>query len=326
MRFEDHWTVATLAGIRDLTPDIREFTLRPDDSAGQPYAVGSHIKVGVLIDGQPDVRSYSLIGEAAPGLYRIAVRRAEDSRGGSRYLWSLAPGARLNIAAPASLMQLDWQREHYCLVAGGIGITPLLGAAQALLRKTPNVSLHYAVRSRRDAAYADKLAALLGDRMTIHAADEGRRLDMTGLFAGLPRNAVVLFCGPMRMLEEARRAWSADGRVATDLSYETFGSSGQFAAEPFRVRLRDSGEEFVVPRDRTMLDVLNAAGHEIIADCRRGECGICAVDVVEVDGTIDHRDVFFSAAQKADNRKLCPCVSRAHGVVTIDTLERSDAV
>lgn len=70
MRFEDHWTVATLAGIRDLTPDIREFTLRPDDSAGQPYAVGSHIKVGVLIDGQPDVRSYSLIGEAAPGLYR----------------------------------------------------------------------------------------------------------------------------------------------------------------------------------------------------------------------------------------------------------------
>jgi dimethylamine monooxygenase subunit B len=326
MRFEDHWTVATLAGIRDLTPDIREFTLRPDDSAGQPYAVGSHIKVGVLIDGQPDVRSYSLIGEAAPGLYRIAVRRAEDSRGGSRYLWSLAPGARLNIAAPASLMQLDWQREHYCLVAGGIGITPLLGAAQALLRKTPNVSLHYAVRSRRDAAYADELAALLGDRMTIHAADEGRRLVMTGLFAGLPRNAAVLFCGPMRMLEEARRAWSAYGRVATDLSYETFGSSGQFAAEPFRVQLRDSGEEFVVPRDRTMLDVLNAAGHEIIADCRRGECGICAVDVVEVDGTIDHRDVFFSAAQKADNRKLCPCVSRAHGVVTIDTLERSDAV
>ena len=149
---------------------------------------------------------------------------------------------------------------------------------------------------------------------------------MAGLFAHLPRDAVVLFCGPMRMLEEARRAWAADGRAATDLSYETFGSSGRFAAEPFRVRLRDSGEEFVVPRDRTMLDVLNAAGHEIISDCRRGECGICAVDVVEVDGQIDHRDVFFSAAQKEENRKLCPCVSRAHGVVTIDTLERSDAI
>jgi dimethylamine monooxygenase subunit B len=254
------------------------------------------------------------------------VRLAEDSRGGSRYLWSLAPGVRLNIAAPASLLQLDWQREHYCLIAGGIGITPLLGAAQALLRKTPNLALHYAVRSRRDAAYADELAALLGERLMIHAADEGHRLDITGLFAGLPHSAVVLFCGPMRMLEEARRAWAADGRAATDLSYETFGSSGCFAAEPFRVRLRDSGEEFVVPRDRTMLDVLNAAGHEIIADCRRGECGICAVDVVEVDGQIDHRDVFFSERERQDNRKLCPCVSRAHGVVTIDTLERSDAI
>jgi ferredoxin-NADP reductase len=67
MRFEDHWTVATLTGIRDLTPTIREFTLRPDDCAQQPYAVGSHIKVGVLIDGQPDVRSYSLVGEARRG-------------------------------------------------------------------------------------------------------------------------------------------------------------------------------------------------------------------------------------------------------------------
>jgi dimethylamine monooxygenase subunit B len=326
MRFEDHWTVATLIAIRDLTPDIREFTLRPDEFAEQRYAVGSHIKVGVLIEGQPDIRSYSLIGEAAPQLYRIAVRRAEDSRGGSRYLWSLAPGARLNIAAPASLLQLDWQRERYCLVAGGIGITPLVGAAQALVRKTPNVSLHYAVRSRGDAAYADELTALLGDRLTIHASDEGRRLDLAALFAGLPRDAAVLFCGPMRMLEDARRAWAADRRAATDLSYETFGSSGRFAAEPFRVRLRHSGEELVVPRDRTMLDVLNAAGHEVISDCRRGECGICAVDVVEVDGLIDHRDVFFSAREKQENRKLCPCVSRAHGVVTIDTLERSDAI
>jgi len=326
MRFEDHWTTATLAGIRDLTPTIREFTLRPDGFAQAPYAVGSHIKVGVLIDGQPDIRSYSLIGEVGPDGYRIAVRLADDSRGGSRYLWSLAPGARLSMAAPASLLQLDWQRERYCLVAGGIGITPLLGAAQALVRRTPNVAMHYAVRSRRDAAYADELAALLGERLTIHASDDGHRLDMATLFAGLPRDVAVLFCGPMRMLEEARRAWAADGRAAADLSYETFGSSGRFAAEPFRVRLQGSGEEFVVPRDRTMLDVLNAAGHEIISDCRRGECGICAVDVVEVDGQIDHRDVFFSTAQQQENRKLCPCVSRAHGVVTIDTLERSDAI
>ena len=326
MRFEDNWTPATLVAIRDLTPGIREFTLRPDDFGFAPYAVGSHLKVGVLVDGRPEVRSYSLVGEAGPQGYRIAVRLAEESRGGSRYLWSLAPGARLDITTPSSLLQVDWQRRHYCLIAGGIGITPLVGAAQALARKTPNVALHYAVRSRRDAAYADELAELLGDRLTLYAADEGQRLDLDGLFAQLPPETATLFCGPMRMLDAARGAWAESGRVPTDLSYETFGSSGHFAAEPFRVRLRGSGEEFVIPRDRSMLDVLNAAGHEIIADCRRGECGVCVVDVVDVDGELDHRDVFFSAAEKHDNHKLCACVSRAHGVVTIDTLERADAV
>jgi dimethylamine monooxygenase subunit B len=326
MRFEDVWDAATLVAIRDLTPGIREFTLRPDQYIVAPYPLGSHIKVGVIIDGQPDMRSYSLVGEADPAGYRIAVRLAEESRGGSRYLWSLQPDARLQVTRPTSLLQVDWQRPHYCLVAGGIGITPLVGAAYALARKTPNLSMHYAVRSRRDAAYAEELAALLGDRLTLHAADEGRRLDLDGLFAQLPAATAALFCGPMRMLEAARSAWANSGRAATDLSYETFGSSGRLAAEPFRVRLRGSGEEFVIPRDRSMLDVLNAAGHEIIADCRRGECGVCAVDVVDVDGEIDHRDVFFSATEKRDSHKLCACVSRAHGVVTIDTLERADAV
>ncbi|MGJ5203228.1 PDR/VanB family oxidoreductase [Bradyrhizobium sp. HKCCYLR20261] len=326
MRFQDHWSPATLVATRDLASGIREFILRPDGYIAAPYPVGSHIKVSVLIDGQPDVRSYSLVGESDPRGYRIAVRFAEDSRGGSRYLWSLQPGARLDVATPSSLLQVDWQRPHYCLVAGGIGITPLVGAAQALVRKTPNVSLHYAVRSRGDAAYADELSTLLGDKLSVYAADQAQRLDLAGLFASLPQGTAVLFCGPMRMLDAARSAWAACGRPLADLSYETFGSSGRLATEPFKVRLRGSGEEIVVPRDRSMLDVLNAAGHEVMADCRRGECGVCAIDVVDVEGEIDHRDVFFSDEQKHENRKLCACVSRAHGVVTIDTLERVDAV
>jgi vanillate O-demethylase ferredoxin subunit len=326
MRFQDDWSPATLVSTRDLSAGIREFILRPDAYVCAPYPVGSHIKVSVLIGGQPDVRSYSLVGEADPRGYRIAVRHAEDSRGGSRYLWSLQPGARLEVTSPTSLLQVDWQRPHYCLVAGGIGVTPLVGAAQALIRKTPNVSLHYAVRSRGDAAYADELSTLLGDKLSVYAADQAQRLDLSALFAGLPQGTAVLFCGPMRMLDAARSAWAACGRPAADLSYETFGSSGRLSTEPFKVRLRGSGEEIVVPRDRSMLDVLNAAGHEVMADCRRGECGVCAIDVVEVDGEIDHRDVFFSAEQKHESRKLCACVSRAHGVVTIDTLERADAL
>jgi ferredoxin-NADP reductase len=326
MRFVETWTTASVIATRDLTPDIREFLLRPDHFAGAPYPVGSHIDVGVTIAGLPATRSYSLVGEATPDGYRIAVRRAADSRGGSRYMWSLAPGARLDITLPASLFSIDWSRPIYCLIAGGIGITPIIGAAEALARRNAPFTLHYAVRSRLDAAYLDRLAAVLGDRLVVHSGDENRRLDLDAAFAALPADAMTLFCGPMRMLDAARHAWEAAGRPPADLRYETFGSSGLLPTEAFRVRLRDAGVEFVIPSDRSMLDVLNEAGHEVISDCRRGECGVCAIDVVGVEGEIDHRDVFFSDHQKQANRKICACVSRARGVITIDTLHRADAV
>ncbi|WP_338697107.1 PDR/VanB family oxidoreductase [Bradyrhizobium sp. 26S5] len=330
MRFIETWTSATLLATHDLTPGIREFLLRPDGFAAAPYPVGSHINVGVTIEGQPQTRSYSLVGEVDPQGYRIAVRRAPDSRGGSHYMWSLAPGARLTITLPASLVQLDWTRRQFCLIAGGIGITPIVGAAQALARHDAGVTLHYAVRTRSDAAYLDLLEQLLGDRLVVHAGDEGSRLDLDSVFAALPPETMALFCGPMRMLDAARRAWEASGRPLSDLRYETFGSSGLLPTEAFRVRLRgqgtELGTEFVVPRDRSLLDVLNEAGHEVMSDCRRGECGVCAIDVVDVDGEIDHRDVFFSDHQKQESRKICACVSRARGTITVDTLHRADAL
>jgi dimethylamine monooxygenase subunit B len=326
MRFIETWTPATLLETHDLAPSIREFLIKPDQFDGAAYPVGSHINVTVTINGQPETRSYSLVGEADPRGFRIAVRRAEDSGGGSRYMWSLQPGARLDITLPSSLLSVDWSRKHYCLIAGGIGITPIVGAAQALARRGADVTLHYAVRSRHDAAYLDHLAELLGDRLVVHAGDEGGRLDLDALFASLPPDALALFCGPMRMLDAARHAWLGARRPLSDLRYETFGSSGSLPTEAFRVRLKDSNVEFEIPRERSMLDVLNAAGHEVMYDCKRGECGLCALDVVDVQGEIDHRDVFFSDHQKQENQKICACVSRARGTITVDTLHRADAI
>ncbi|MDA9468343.1 PDR/VanB family oxidoreductase [Bradyrhizobium sp. CCBAU 53415] len=326
MRFIETWIPATLVSTRDLTPGIREFLIEPDRFDVTAYPVGSHINVSVTIDGQPETRSYSLVGEASSHGFKIAVRRAEDSRGGSRYMWSLRPGARLDITRPASLLAVDWTRKNYCLIAGGIGITPILGAAQALARRAPDVMLHYAVRSCREAAYLDDLAAMLGDRLIVHASDEGKRLDLDALFASLPQGTLALFCGPMRMLDAARHAWIGAGHPLPDLRYETFGSSGRLPTETFRVRLKDSNVELEIPRERSMLDVLNAGGHDVMFDCKRGECGLCAIDVVAVDGEIDHRDVFFSDHQKQSNQKICACVSRARGTITVDTLLRADAV
>ena len=325
MRFAEHWMGCTVASTRDVTPGIREITLRPDAPIGA-YPLGSHINVGLLIDGQPQTRSYSLVGERQPDSLRIAVRLAPDSRGGSQAMWRLQPGARLDISSPSSLFEIDWTRKTYCLIAGGIGITPITGIAGALDRKGIDLKLHYAVKSRHDAAYLDELSARLDERLVVHASSEGARLDFAATFSALPADAIAILCGPMRMLEAARRAWNESGRAPADLRYETFGSSGLLPTAEFRVRLKDSGAEIVVPSNRSMLAALNDAGYEVMSDCERGECGVCAIDVIAVDGEIDHRDVFFSEHQKHDNAKICPCVSRAVGTVTVDTLYRPDAM
>src|SRR4030088_663659 len=124
MRFAEQWSWCTVERIRDVAPLIREITLKPDGAVVR-CPLGSHINVSLLIDGQPQTRSYSLVGDHRDAeRYRIAVRLAPDSRGGSRAIWALQPGARIEISSPSSLFEIDWHRPNYCLIAGGIGITP----------------------------------------------------------------------------------------------------------------------------------------------------------------------------------------------------------
>src|SRR6266436_4779905 len=186
MRFERKWTRCTVHAIRDVAPAIREFMLRPEEFSLTNYAPGSHVNVSVLIDGRPETRCYSLVGDVSPGGYRIAVRRAPDSRGGSRYMWSLKPGARIEVSSPASLFEIDWTRRSYCLIAGGIGITPILGIAGMLNRRNAAMELHYAVTSRRDAAFLDELSGMLADRLIVHASDEANRIELDDIFRRLP--------------------------------------------------------------------------------------------------------------------------------------------
>ncbi|AWN50651.1 PDR/VanB family oxidoreductase [Methylobacterium sp. 17Sr1-1] len=317
------WLPARLRATRALTPDIRLLEIEPSSRAA-PAPPGSHLGVAVMIGERPDTRSYSLIDSGVDGVYRIAVKRLPDSRGGSAYMHGLEPGARLSISGPRNHFGLTLGRPGYLLVAGGIGITPLHAMALALHQAGAPFRLLYAARTRQDLALADSLQARIGDRLEVFLDEEKRRIDLAGAIADLAPGAEAYICGPFGMMEAARRAWAEAGRPPQGLRFETFGTGGRHAAEPFTVRIPRLSREIEVPRNQTMLEALEAAGIGMIHDCRRGECGLCTVKILEADGTVDHRDVFFSEAQKATNAQLCTCVSRVvGGGITIDTADRA---
>lgn len=149
-------------------------------------------------------------------------------------------------------------------------------------------------------------------------------MDLAAEVARLAPGGEAYVCGPIGMLEAAKRAWRESGRPVDGLRFETFGNSGRYAAETFQVSIPRLGLRFEVPPNRTLLDALEDAGVGMIWDCRRGECGLCALPILGAEGAVDHRDVFFSDEEKAGNAKLCTCVSRAvGGVLTLDTGDRA---
>jgi ferredoxin-NADP reductase len=305
---------------------VREITLRPDGGA-TAFTAGSHLRVQVRLAGKRvDERRYSLVGLPAPGAdWRIAVKRADPGRGGSAFMWRLAVGDRLPVHGPHNHFELPPALRPTLLVAGGIGITPLVGMALALARRAATLRFAYTARSPDELVYADELRAALGERLATFCRSAGETLALDTEFGALPADAQALVCGPVPMLHAAREAWARAGRLPQRLRFETFGNTGALPTEAFTVQVPRHGLTLQVPADRSLLEVLEAAGVQVLHDCLRGECGLCAVDVVAVEGRIDHRDVFFSEAEQREGHRLCACVSRVcGGGVTIDSAWRPD--
>jgi vanillate O-demethylase ferredoxin subunit len=325
MRSDSAWTEGSIRAIRDLTPTIRMFEIAPE-TGNAVWGPGSHVNIGVTVDGRAGSRSYSLVGEPGGGVYRIAVKRDDSGRGGSSAMHRLREGMRLSLSSPQNNFALEFDRPDYLLVAGGIGITPMLGIAMALLRRGARFRFLYCARSRDELALLPELSAIAGDRLSVFVSEEGQRLDLAREITALASEGQLYLCGPMRLLDDARRVWSEAGRTPSGLRYETFGSSGHYAPQAFVVRTYPEGLDIPVPENKTMLDALIEAGIDVMYDCRRGECGLCALNVLESSGPIDHRDVFFSERERAENHRICACVSRAvGGVLTVDTAYRGKA-
>lgn len=315
------WRPARLARIEDLSPDIRAFDIAPEGGLA-PASPGAHLKFGLSLDGRPETRSYSIF-ETTPRGYRVAVKRLPDSRGGSAYMHSLQQGARLEVSGPANHFGLRLGAPAYLLVAGGIGITAILSHARALANAGAPVRLVYAARNRASLVFADALADLLGARFESFLDTDNRRIDLAAEIAALAPGGEAYVCGPVPMLEAAKRLWRDAGRPMELLRFETFGASGRWPTAPFKVLIPRLGREIEVPANQTLLQALEQAGVAMIHDCRKGECGLCALPILAVDGVVDHRDVFFSEEEKAAGERLCTCVSRLYGAsITLDTADR----
>ena len=304
-----------VSGVRRLTPRIRAYELRDPEGRELPAVrAGAHLEVPVhLENGETATRRYSIASDPARrDAYEIAVLREDAGRGGSRAVHeSFQIGLHLRCGLPRNDFALHEDARPAVLIAGGVGITPIKAMAHTLKARGTGTQLHYAARSRAEAAYREELARDLGDGLHLYASADGDRMNIEALLAAAPRDALFYACGPDRLVGavagNAERLGIDNGRIRI----ERFAASIALDARPVEVELRRSGTTLQVASDQTILDAALAAGVEAPHSCRAGNCKTCAVKVLE--GEPEHRDSALSSAEREEQGLMCPCVSRARG-------------
>jgi ferredoxin-NADP reductase len=257
------------------------------------------------------VRQYSLCGDPADrSVWRIGVLREPQSRGGSASVHeSLAEGDEVGVRGPRNHFALE-PSPRYLFVAGGIGITPILPMITAAEAAGAEWELHYGGRSRRSMAFLESLEEVTGNRVTLHPQDEVGLIDLDRIL-GQPRPGTLVYCcGPEPLLVAVEQRCA--GWPAGSLNVERFAPKD--VGEPvltgaFEVELSLSGRTLTVPSEKSVLQVVEEAGIEVLSSCQEGTCGTCETAVLA--GEVDHRDSLLTPDEQAANDTMFICVSRA---------------
>jgi ferredoxin-NADP reductase len=257
------------------------------------------------------VNSYSLTGDGDhPAAYAVSVLRTADSAGGSAWAHSLAPGARVSAIAPRSGFTPAARARRHLLVAGGIGITPLLAHVRWHLRWNNDFTLYYAHKPGR-AAHLDELMSLCADRLRACTSRDALWAALAPALARQPLGTQLYVCGPLAMIDAVTGTAKRLHWAASRIRYEAFGAAANGPRAPFRVTLASGGRPITVAAEETLLEALERSGVAVPSMCRSGVCGECRTPVSR--GRPDHRDLVLSADEKAGGRWIMPCVSRAAG-------------
>jgi vanillate O-demethylase ferredoxin subunit len=305
----------TVARKTPVAEGICAFELVPEGEAALPaFTAGAHIDVH-LPGGL--VRQYSLCN--APGethRYLIGVLREPASRGGSSALHdAVQAGQPLSISAPRNHFALAEGAPHSLLLAGGIGITPLLAMAERLWAQGERFALHYAARSRARAAFLDRLAsAPYAAQVALHFDDEApaQRLDLPQLLAAASGDTQLYVCGPKGFIDAVLAQARAAGWPESRLHWEFFANDAggvRDSDEAFEVELASTGQVVTVPRGCSIVQALGQCGIDVMTSCEQGVCGTCLTRVKA--GQPDHRDAYLTPDEQAANDQMLLCCSRA---------------
>ena len=280
------------------------------------WSAGSHIDL-IVGDEQSGLyeRKYSLCGKADDAsAYEIAILREDEGRGGSCYIHDqVTVGSRFKIRGPKNHFKLNEESNHYILIAGGIGITPIMAMADRLKKLGKDYIIHYAGHSRSTMSYIDRLQLDHKGKLALHISDEGTRIFLPEITKEAGTDKQVYACGPERLLSDLE-ALSADWPENT-LHIEYFTATTSVLdpdkEHAFDVHLTDSDLILRVESDETVMDAMEKIGIDVPSDCREGLCGSCEVEVT--DGAIDHRDKVLNPSERNQNDRMMTCCSRAKG-------------
>jgi vanillate O-demethylase ferredoxin subunit len=294
--------------------DICTFELVDTSGRALPaFSAGSHIDVQ-LPNGI--TRQYSLCNDPQEShRYLIGVLKDPATRGGSKAMHELVNvGDTLTISAPRNHFPLAHEAQHSLLLAGGIGVTPILCMAERLAIAGASFEMHYATRSRERTAFYERIGkSAFAPKVQFHFddGDAAQKLDLAALLAPPKSGTHLYVCGPKGFMDAVLATARANGWPAAQIHYEYFGAEATAKADDgsFEVRLASSGKVVTVAKDQSVTQALAKAGVEILTSCEQGVCGTCITRVLE--GEPDHRDLYFTPEEQARNDQFTPCCSRS---------------
>lgn len=283
------------------------------------FSAGSHIAVRIS-DGL--VRQYSLCNDPREThRYLIAVLRHRQSRGGSSALHDeFQEGDIIEVGEPKNHFPLAHAVKRSLLIAGGIGVTPILCFAERLANIGVDFQMHYSARSQQRAAFVDRIRqSAYADRVSFHFSDGApeQLLDMAALLSRPDPETHLYVCGPTGFMDAVINTAREQGWPDTQVHQEYFSAEVRTYAtdSEFEVKIASSGKVVRVARNKTVMAALTESGFDIPRSCEEGVCGTCLIRVLE--GDPDHRDSYLTADERARNDQFLPCCSRARNALLV---------